>query len=301
MSTPAGESRGNARLVASRLGWTLWAVVPVLALAYHFGPGQRAFKEDLASDMIASAQTLQSEAMAAQDAAYEKHLAAIEARRHAFGKDDPALNEAAKLAGQAEDAAYAVAGERWQRTADELGQAQDLIEASDPDLRNRVRLARARALVRAGDVGGGADDLESLLETLGETGQADSALGLEAREELATALYYGARLLRLAGKPGEQWREVSGRARQNFRYLAQQARAAGADTEAVSNHEKNGELVLNLEQSSLDELYAKARPKDSPPGAGSRLGQPRPGRRGRRPGDQPNPGAGLDGEIGQGW
>ena len=295
------EPPSMMRTIGSRASWTLWAVVPVLALAYHFGPGQQALKEDIASGMIAHAQTLQSEAVEAQDAAYAKHLAAIAARRAAFGKEDPDLIAAAKAAGEAEDAAYAVAGEKWQRTADELGEAQDLIQESDSDLRNRVRLARARALVRAGDVGGGADDLESLLTSLGESGEADSPLGLEAREELATALYYGARLLRLAGKPGEQWREVSGRARQNYRYLAEQARATGGDSEAVANHEKNGELVLNLEQSSLDEIYAKARPKDSPTGAGSRLGEKRPGRRGRRPGDQPSNGAGLDGEIGQGW
>ena len=39
--------------------------------------------------------------------------------------------------------------------------------------------------------------------------------------ELATAYYYGARLMRLAGKPADEWREVAGRARQNFRYLAE--------------------------------------------------------------------------------
>jgi hypothetical protein len=299
---PEGQTHESiAPAIFRRVGWTLWAVLPVLALAYHFGPGQSAFKEDLAADVISRAQDLQSEAVAAQELAYEKHLVAITARRAAFGKDDPALNEAARVAGEAEDAAYAVAGELWKRTADELGQAQDLIEESEPEFRNRVRLARARALVRSGDIGAGADDLEALLESLAEQNAVDSRLGLEARQELATALYYGARLLRLAGKPAAQWREVSGRSRQHFRYLAEHGRASGVDQEAIANHEKNGELVLNLEQSSLDELYAQARPKDSPPGAGSRLGEPRPGRRGRRPGDEPNQGAGLDGEIGQGW
>lgn len=91
-------------------------------------------------------------------------------------------------------------------------------------------------------------------------------------------------------------------ARQNFRYLAEQARAAGADAETIANHEKNGELVLNLEQSSLDELYAKPRPKDSPTGKCNGLGnQPRPGRRGNKPGDKPSKGAGMNGEIGDGW
>lgn len=80
--------------------------------------------------------------------------------------------------------------------------------------------------------------------------------------------------MRLAGKPAAQWREVAGRARQNYRYLAEDAKARGAPDADVANHQKNSELVLNLEQSSLDELYAKARPKDSPTGKANGLGPP---------------------------
>ena len=124
----------------------------------------------------------------------------------------------------------------------------------------------------------------------------------EASLQLATAYYYGARLMRLAGKPADEWREVASRARQNFRYLAEDARTRGAPDGEVANHEKNGELVLNLEQSSLDELYAKPRPKDSPTGTCDKLGQnPRPGRKGRNQGDKPSKGAGMNGEIGPGW
>ena len=129
----------------------------------------------------------------------------------------------------------------------------------------------------------------------------DTPLAIKAREELATAYYYGARLMRLAGKPADEWREVASRARQNFRYLAEDAKARGASGDEIANHEKNGELVLNLEQSSLDELYAKPRPKDSPTGKCNGLGQkPRPGNKGRNQGQKPAKGAGMNGEIGNG-
>ena len=62
------------------------------------------------------------------------------------------------------------------------------------------------------------------------------------------------------------------------------------------------ELVLDLEQSSLDELFAKPRPKDSPTGTCNGLGKnPGKGRRGKRPGEEPSKGAGMGGDIGDGW
>jgi len=286
----------------TRITWTIWALIPILALSYHYGPGQLAYNEDLASGVIAHAEQLQADAMSAHEAAYEAHVAAISARAAAFGNDDPALKEAAENATLAEAEADTVASEKWQQTADALGEAQALIHASDLELRNEVRLARARALVRAGDIGTGADDLEALLDSLAETGDGDSPIGLEAREELATAYYFGARLLRLEGAPGEHWREVSARARQNFRYLADRAREKSASGETITNHEKNGELVLNLEQSALNELYAKPRPRSSPPAAGRRLSEKRPCRgKSRKQGDEPSNGAGINGEIGPGW
>ncbi len=287
-------------MILGRIGWTVWALVPVALIAFHFGPGQRAWHADQAARIVAQAEDSQREALRLQDLAYAAHLQAIQARVAAFGHDTPDLVAAAKAAGAAEDAAYATAAAAWQETADTLGQAQALISEQDADLRNRVRLARARALVRSGDIGSGANDLEDLLEAMDTPAKRDSALAIAARTELATAYYYGARLMRLAGKPSADWREVAGRARQNYRYLAELARATGASAETVANHQKNGELVLDLEQSSLDELYAKARPKDSPTGNGRGLGPPRAGR-GRRPGDKPSNGAGMNGEIGDGW
>jgi len=286
----------------SRIAWTLWALIPVGLLAFHFGPGQAAYREDKAAKLVAKADSTQQEALALQSAAYEKHLAAIAARVAAFGNEDEALRNAAAKATAEEEAAYAQASAAWKVTADALAEAQAYVDEIGGPVREEIRLAKARALVRTGDVASGANELEDLLYDAGERDALDSTLALKAREELATAYYYGARLMRLAGKPADEWREVASRARQNFRYLAEDAKARGASGDEIANHEKNGELVLNLEQSSLDELYAKPRPKDSPTGKCNGLGQkPRPGNKGRNQGQKPAKGAGMNGEIGNGW
>ena len=295
-------------IVASRALWSLWALVPVALVAFHFGPGQAMYREDRAVVLVARANDLQQEALRLQSIAYQAHLAAINARMAAFAKDDAALRKSALEANAHEDSAYALASAGWRQTAEALTEAQTAVDENGGVVRDEIRLAKARALVRSGDIAAGANELEDLLIDAAEQDHEqdhdqahDDALTRAAREELATAYYYGARLMRLAGKPAAQWREVAGRARQNYRYLAEDAKARGAPDADVANHQKNSELVLNLEQSSLDELYAKARPKDSPTGKATGLGPPRPGRKGRNTGDKPAKGAGMNGEIGNGW
>ncbi|MBX3352327.1 MAG: hypothetical protein KF684_05290 [Phycisphaeraceae bacterium] len=288
----------------TRVAWSVWALLPVVALTYHYGPGQRLFSEDRAARVLETAQRAQADAALAQDAAYEKHLAAILARDAARENDDPALQARAQRAVEEENAAYALAASEWKRTAEALTEALTLMEDSAPEAQQRVRLARARALVRSGDIGAGANELEDIVDWHGAVGRPDADIALQAREELATAYYYGARLLRLAGRPSAEWREVSGRARQNYRYLAEHAGLNGnANAMTVAHHQMNGELVLNLEQSAMNELYAAARPRESPQcdGNGNGLGKLKARGRGRPRGEDPGAGAGFNGEIGRGW
>ena len=281
--------------------WTAWALVPVALVAFHFGPGQAMYREDRAAKLVARAEDAQRDALRLQGIAYDAHLAAIAARVAAFGKDDDALRKAAVDAGAREDAAYADASAAWRTTADALSEAQTQVDEIGGPVRDEIRLAKARALVRTGDVAAGANELEDLLLDASDRNETATPLARAAREELATAYYYGARLMRLAGKPAADWREVAARARQNFRFLAEDAKSRGAASSEVANHEKNSELVLDLEQSSLDELYAKPRPKDSPTGKANGLGPPkRPGRGPNKDGP-PSKGAGMNGEIGNGW
>ncbi|MEY3142056.1 MAG: hypothetical protein RLY21_549 [Planctomycetota bacterium] len=315
--SPAASNRNS--VLSRRLAWTLWALIPVGLLAFHFGPGQQAWKEDRAARIVARAESLQAAAVNLQDAAYDAHLAAIEARLAAFGQNDDALRNAALEANKAEETAYAKAAAAWRDTANALAEAEAVVEETGGPVRDEIRLARGRALVRTGEVAAGAAVLEDLLDELMQARAAESAgapvqavrtaaggesdaIARATREELATAYYYGARLLRLAGEPAEQWREAAARAKQNFRYLAEDAKSRGASRDEIANHEKNGELVLNLEQSSLDELYAKPRPKDSPTGNCNGLCNNKGKKPGKKPGgDKPSKGAGMNGEIGNGW
>ena len=136
----------------SRLGWTVWALIPVGLLAFHFGPGQAAYREDKAAKLVARADGFQREALALQQVAYDAHLAAIDARIAAFGKDDAALRQAALDANAREEEAYALAGAAWRQTADALAEAQTCVDEIGGRVREEIRLAKARAHVRTGDV-----------------------------------------------------------------------------------------------------------------------------------------------------
>ena len=195
-------------MLASRIGWTCWAMLPIAGLAYHYGPGQRAYTEDRARDVIAQAQNLETSAQQAQEAAYQSHLDSLKARNAALASKTPEDATAARVATDKEDEAYRVAAEAWKATADKLQQAQDMLAGCASTKTNPVRVARDRALIRAGKISEGVGDLENLLETLADNGQQESALARSAREEVATGYYYGARLMRMAGKPAADWRAV---------------------------------------------------------------------------------------------
>ncbi len=287
-------------MLAGKFGWSVWALLPVVGLAYHFGPGQRAYNEGQARDVLASVDSLESKAQAAQNHAYELHLAALKARRAALESKSPEDMASAREAAAREDEAYAAAAGAWQAAADQLQKAHDMLSAAESGKAPEVRLERNRALIRAGKLVEGVGDIEAMLETMSEQGDDDSPLARRAREEAATGYYYGARLLRAAGKPTEEWREVSGLARQNFRYLAE---TEGDNKERAAELQKNLELVLNLEQSDQDDLYAKPMPKNSPrgncDGLGNCKGKGKKKDPPRRKGD--SRGAGGVGEIQGGW
>ena len=287
-------------MIIRNIAWTAWALVPVGLLAYHFGPGQQAYTEERASDLLAQAKKLDATAEQAQETAYQAHLAALKARRAESDQKTPGAAAAAKSAADAEDAAYAQAAAAWHSTADKLHEAQEMLTQAGSQKGTGVRIARDRALIRSGSIADGVGDLELMLNDLGDEGKGASTVADQAREEMATGYYYGARLLRAAGKPANEWREISGWSRQNFRYLAETS-SPERDPRAAER-QKNLELVLNLEQSSTEDLMAKPLPKYSPKrgGEGLRPGD-RPGKNKRPPRRKDARGAGGVGEIEGGW
>lgn len=289
------------RRLRARFLWSCWALTPVLVASYHFGPGQLAWKREQAASLLTQASTMQREAEAAQSKAYELHLETLKARRAAA--TDASLTPAIKAAQEAEEQAYARAANAWNALADTLDGVVKAVAEQSPEQADRHRWSRGRALIRAGRLESGIDELEELVERLeaSPAPSASKAVARDAREDLATGHYYKARIMRLAGAKPAEWREEASKARQQFRYLAETAAERGDAPEQAINHQRNVEVVLNLEQSGLTELEGKPRPKEAP--QGNREGD-RPGRRGksnRPPNRKDARGAGGAGEIGPGW
>ena len=79
------------------------------------------------------------------------------------------------------------------------------------------------------------------------------------------------------------------------------ARAAGKDAKKAEEHERNVEVVLDLEQSSQHEIEGKPLPKDSPLGrAGTRPGR-NAGTTKRPPNQRDGRGAGGAEDVRTGW
>ncbi|MEM6472452.1 MAG: hypothetical protein AAF802_23020 [Planctomycetota bacterium] len=333
--------------------WLLWLVTPVFALAFHYGPGQAWLARDRAAAMIRDAERQAETAMQAQDVAYRTQLDVLSARRAAFKagvdwqsqKQNP-LSKAVEEATKLQEDAYNRAAELWDRStelyrnaADELLKVEEgssnknRSELSPDDLNviESLRWAEARAMVRAGEVFNGVNQMEALM-TYRLASQSDpeytkrtkrpSSLPLDAiREELAAAQYVGARLLREEGRPPEIWRPVANSARQHYRYLASATsdesstetrtgpKATDDDT-GLGRHnrfQRNLEQVLNLEQSVTDQLEGIPLPRRSPLARRAGDGEPGDGPSGRRPGrgplqdGPPGNGAGVPGPMGRGW
>ena len=51
-NSPASADPNRNATLSRRLAWTMWALVPVGLLAFHFGPGQLAWKEDRAARIV---------------------------------------------------------------------------------------------------------------------------------------------------------------------------------------------------------------------------------------------------------
>jgi len=288
----------------ARIGWTLWALVPVCVLAFHFESGQALMAREVAAGQLDTAVDMDCIAMDLQIVAYAHNLAAIEARRAAFLPNAPPESTAAMAqAVEAERIAYEAAAAAWTAAADSWEHLEGQLGEADDDTTARIAWSRARALVRSGAVWDGARVLEDLVFELDDSlGSPQRPLARAAREELAIAHYYGASLLRLQGKPAAQWRPEVIKARQHFRHLAESAAATGDSAEVVRGLEDNVERAINLEQMDHSELEGRPLPRQSPRlarGSGNRPGR-RPGR-GPRRGEEDGRGAGPPMPIGRGW
>lgn len=196
----------------------IWLLLPAGAAAYHYGPGQDRTREDRASDAAARAEDC-----------------ARRARATAATEGD------------------AAARELWAQAALAYETALEELPAGSVTQSRLLRLERAKAQMFLSKLPDAHREFSVLVDELESDPTADPKLLADARGALANAQYYRTWLMRLEGVPAEEWEPEIEASRQNYKLLAEKARAAGEETLAQANQE-NLESAIRLARMDLKDL-----------------------------------------------
>lgn len=181
-----------------------WIALPVIAWAYHLGPGQQMLRLDQTDALLRDAETAVSEGnLQLAKMSYTEALGRLPEER-----------------------------------------SEDAVS---------IRLALAKVQMDSGELPEARLALESLVSSLEETPISNTQLVDESRSTLAQSQYLLTWLMRLEGQPAEAWEPEIEAARQNYRFLAQEAQRAGNE-EAFARHQHDLEASIRLARMELSEL-----------------------------------------------
>jgi hypothetical protein len=166
------------------------------------------------------------------------------------GQDALALDDAAALLEKAH--AAALEGD-WAVAVESYGEALASLPAERQAELRRIRLERAKAQMLAHQLPAAHADLAALVSELQGDRNADVGVLAAARDALAQAQYYMTWLMRLEGRPREDWEPEIDGARQLYALLAEQAEAAG-DEQAAARARADLESAVRLARMELKDL-----------------------------------------------
>lgn len=263
----------------SRTWWALWVVAGGVLAGLWLGPARDWSRQSGARELVSRAIAAEAQAEHAQAAAAEANARATAARRTARAEATPENIRRAATLTTDETRRYKEAQAAWQKAAALYGDAQTLGDAENTEQKQQLRLRESAALIGAGQVSTAATNLEQLLEEASNAGDKPGARAV--RMQLARAYYHGAWLMRQDGRPEDQWRLLSERARQHARVLAEDERTGeeGARTDratiaappardgdaigsGASTAQANLEKIMDFERRGLGELEAMPPPSD---------------------------------------
>jgi hypothetical protein len=214
-----------------------WLLIPVMAWAWHTGPGQHYKKLDESN----------IHSLLAQKAITDKDYAA------AVTSFDDAL--------------------------------KCLPEGRIAESR-RLRLERDKAMMMTKTLPEAHADLSDLVTELEADKSADAKLTADAKSALANAQYYVTWVMRLRGHPQDEWEPEIEASRQTYRWLAEQAQAAG-DTPLANTLQQDCESAIRLARMDLSELQGLSLPSQCNCD-GKCCGKCNGKKPGKKPSNQPN-------------
>lgn len=187
-----------------KLAFLVWLLMPVVAGAYHYGPGQQRLL----------------------------------------------LDDAAALVDKAEEA---IRNEDHELAAESYDQALQLLPAEEQIAARRLRLERDKAWMQAKKLPEAHSDLTQLLDEVSADDLADPAFVRDVRATLANSQYYMTWLMRLEGRPREDWEPVIEASRQSFRVLAE-TDDASCSTQQLKDYSEDLEASIRLARLDLKDL-----------------------------------------------
>jgi hypothetical protein len=198
--------------------FVVWLLLPAVALAYHYGPGQDRLRADDAALLV--------------------------------GKARASADRAREVARTDGDAA---AREHWAAAEAALAEAIPLLPGDSADAVRAARLERARAWMHVSRLPEARAALEVLVDELEGDPAADGSLLRDARAALAESRFYVTWLLRLEGATREEWEPEIDAARQGYKLLHEEAAAAGDESFARESRESL-DATIRLARLDLEEL-----------------------------------------------
>lgn len=166
------------------------------------------------------------------------------------GQDRQALD---RMDQALQDARVAADAGRWKAAAAAYTKALELQpkDAALPEaLAQRIELERQKAKMRDGGQAEARQELDELVERIAGTEGHDPQLLAEARQALARTQFYNTWLLRLEGFDRDVWEPEIEAARQNWRWLAEQA----GDESTAAQHRRDLEAAIKLERMAMEDL-----------------------------------------------
>lgn len=171
------------------------------------------------------------------------------------GQDQMRLDEVSKLLAAADAALQA---EKFSDAVNLYEDALQRLPSERVQESRQIRLAKAKAQMRASQLPQAHTDLKALVDELQNVPGSEKLLA-DARSSLAQACYYTTWMLRLEGASPDEWEPEIEEARQLYRLLAEDAKANG-DCAAATKAQEDLELAIRLSRMELSELQGQPLP-----------------------------------------
>ena len=154
-----------------------------------------------------------------------------------------------------QDARASVQSENWAEAVEQFDAVLAELPAEKKTEARGLTLEKAKAQMMAAELPKARESLQTLLDEVRQDDEADPRFIAEVQSTLANSQYYMTWLMRLEGRPEEEWRPEIEAARQHYTQLAKTADEIG-DNHLAMRSAEDLESSIRLARMELRQLQA---------------------------------------------